>query len=73
MIERRYIVKKIIKEEKPIVTWNDILCSDDYGKIRTDMEEVVTDIQIIGIYKSEEEAYATAYNENAEVECIYWG
>lgn len=72
MFERRYLVKKVIREEKPITTWDDSEYSSGYGDIRTYKEEIVTDIKIIGIFTSEDVAYRVAQAESADVETIYF-
>ena len=54
-ITTRYIVKKVIYENIPIVTYDDNKWSSDNG-FYEEKVEVVSDIQIVGIYKSKQVA-----------------
>ena len=54
-ITTRYIVKKVIYENMSLVTYDDNKWSSDNGFYKEKVE-VVSDIQIVGIYKSKQVA-----------------
>ena len=54
-ITTRYIVKKVIYENMPLVTYDDSKYSSD-KEFYPEKVEVVSDIQIVGIYKSKQVA-----------------